>query len=227
MNRMRQIRLAMSSLMALSVLVCALAMSHAQDSPGILLTEDEFERQAVTELDGCRVSLERRKKEAHLLHFRHDCRQPLEEKLALLKKLLETLVPDLDDRKALRTLFVGRLAVTFPELAQRVALAASQHQDWDYKRAWKESGYSNRFFLQLISEQDIFPELQDMLATLGFEVQVASVEKILMAKPKNIPFGPWLLEHGADPITKLPFDALTWFHLESMPENSSITPSEK
>ncbi len=41
-----------------------------------------------------------------------------------------------------------------------------------------------------------------------------------MAKPKDISFGSWLLEQGADPHTKLPFDAMTWFHLEFNQDHS-------
>ena len=183
--------------------------------------EDKFALHAKVEIDGCRASLERRMKESHVLHFRNDCQQPLDEKLSLLKIMLETLVPDPDDRKAIRTLFVGRLVRPFPKVAQRMAMAASPSLDWDAKRPWKEPGYSNRFVFQLMKEETVFPELIAILEPLGYEVQIASVEKILMAKPKDISFGEALLEQGAAPKTKLPFDALTWFHLEPIPTPAS------
>ena len=124
------------------------------------------------------------------------------------------MIPQSEDRHTIRTLFVGRLVLTFPEIAQRLASAASESPEWDAKKAWKESGYSNRFVLQLLKQDHLFPELQEALDEFGFQVHIASVEKILMAKPKDISFGSWLLEQGADPQTKLPFDAMTWFHLE-------------
>ena len=185
------------------------------ESQIVLLSEDEFAHYVTWEIEGCPASLERPKKETHLLHFRHDCPQPLEGKLALLGRMLETLVPDPEDRRSIRTLFVGRLVVTFPEFAQRLAQAASGDPDWDAKRPWKEPGYSNRFVFGLLKEGNFFPELNATLEPLGYTVEVASVEKILMARPADIPFGDVLLEQGADPETRLPFDALTWFQLQS------------
>lgn len=201
--------------------------ANPEDLQSIVLTEDEHEEQAVVELNGCRVSLDRRKKESHLLHFRDDCQQSLAEKLSLLKIMLETLIPDLINRKTIRTLFVGRLVSTFPDFAQRVAKAASGSPDWDGRRPWKEPGYSNRFVLQLMKEKTVFPELNATLEPLGYEVQIASVEKILMARPKDIPFGNVLLEQGADPNIKLPFDALTWFHLNPIPNISPPSPQNE
>ena len=69
-----------------------------------------------------------------------------------------------------------------------------------------------------MKNENIFPELKEIVGSLGYTIQVASVEKILMARPKDIPFGSWLLDEGADPATKLPFDAMTWFHLEPLPD---------
>ncbi|MGD9850959.1 MAG: hypothetical protein AB7T38_06815 [Nitrospirales bacterium] len=195
---------------------------EAGEGQVVILGEDEFVYHATWEMDGCRVSLERQKKESHLLHFRHDCLQALEKKLALLVHMLEKLVPDLEDRRTIRTLFVGRIVQTFPEFAQRLARAASGDPNWDGKRPWREPGYSNRFVFQLMKEGNLFPELTAKLEPLGYAVEVASVEKILMAKPKDIPFGDMLLEQGANPKTKLPFDALTWFHLKPI---SNIPPS--
>ncbi len=198
---------------------------EAGEGQDVILGEDEFAHQATWEMDGCRASLERPKKESHLLHFRNDCHQALEEKLALLGRMLETLVPDFEERRTIRTLFVGRIVQTFPEFAQRLARAASGDPDWDAKRPWKEPGYSNRFVFQLMKEGSLFPELNATLEPLGYGVEVASVEKILMAKPKDIPFGGVLLEQGADPETKIPFDALTWFHLKPISNIPPPSPS--
>ncbi|MDH5426743.1 MAG: hypothetical protein OEZ57_05870 [Nitrospirota bacterium] len=178
------------------------------------LVEDEFSSRATVDIDACRASLERPNNHVSYLHFRNDCPQSLEEKLALLSAMIEMLIPDTEDRQTIRTLFVGRLVLTFPDIAQRLAKAASESSEWDAQRAWKEPGYSTRFVLQLLQQDHLFPELQEAMAGFGFQVHIASVEKILMAKPHDIKFGDWLLEQGAHPTIKLPFDALTWFHLE-------------
>jgi hypothetical protein len=193
------------------VLLSAVVLGTAEATAPIVLVEGDYALRAIVDLDGCRASLERPKKELHYLHFRNDCQQPLEEKLALLKAMVETLVSDSEDRSTIRSLFVGRLVLTFPEFSQRLAKAASESPDWDPKRPWKEPGYSNRFVLHLMKQDNLFPELQTALDGFGYEVQVASVEKILMAKPKDIAFGDQLLEQGADPQIKLPFDAMMWF----------------
>jgi len=188
-------------------------ISEAKSLQPLVLVEDEFAHKVTTDLDGCRASLERRKKELNYLHFRNDCPQPLEAKLTLLSAMIEMLIPEAEDRHTISSLFVGRLVLTFPEIAQRLAKSASESPEWDQKRPWKEPGYSNRFVLQLMKHDNLFPELSETLKGFGYKVQVASVEKILMAKPKDTSFGDQLLEEGADPQIKLPFDALTWFSL--------------
>ncbi len=179
-----------------------------------VFVENEYGKKATMELDGCQASLERPTQQPDYLHFRNDCQQPLKEKLGLLKSMIEMLIPTSEDRHTIRTLFVGRLVLTFPEFAQRLAKAASESPEWDAKRAWKEPGYSNRFVLQLLKQDHLFPELGKVLAAFDYQVHISSVEKILMAKPQDISFGSWLLEQGAHPQIKLPFDAMTWFHLE-------------
>lgn len=196
-------------------------MVQAEPLLSIAVLEGKYQFEAVGFVGNCRVSLERPKHTLDLLHFRHECSQPLADKLIVLNAMLEALLPDQNDRQSIRTLFVGRLVVTFPEVAQRVALAAVQSPEWDPKRPFKESGYSNRFVLQLLKQGNLFPELSESLRVEGYDVQVASVEKILMGKPKDLPFGSGLLKQGADPKTRLPFDAMTWFHLQPIPPLAS------
>ena len=213
-----------SGLQGIIFFLCSVQLGMAEPLSSIELVEGEFSHKAIIELEGCRVSLERPKKDMHYLHFRHDCQQSLEEKLGVLKSLFEILVPSPEDRDNIDTLFIGRLVKTFPEFAQRVAKVASDNPDWDSQRAWKESGFSNRLVLKMMKSDDLFPELQEAFDVLSYRVQAASVEKILMAKPKNISFGTWLLDQGADPEVKLPFDALTWFQLE--PIGNTISSSD-
>jgi len=188
-------------------------LSQAEPLQPLVRMEDEFAHTVTTDLDGCRASLERPNNHLNYLHFRNDCPQPLEAKLRLLSAMIEELLPESEDRHDIRTLFVGRLVLTFPDIAQRLAKSASESPEWEQKRPWKEPGYSNRFVLQLIKQDNLFPELSEALKGIGYKVQVASVEKILMAKPKDTSFGDQLLEEGADPQITLPFDAMTWFSL--------------
>ncbi len=201
--------------------------SLAQPISGIEVLEDGQEEKALIRRDQCTFSLERRKKEPGLFHFRYhhtqsliadECHRmvALEDKLEVLEALIVTLVPEPHERNSIHTLFAGRLVKTFPELAKRIALAAAISEDWDDKRAWKESGYANRSVRHWFMSPDVHRELADMLERLGFRIRSFSVEKVLMAKPQDIPFGDKLLEEGANPNSKLPFDAMTWVILEPL-----------
>jgi len=202
-------------ILCLSVFLIVSANSHAEPISPMEVVEDEFAHKVILNIHGCRASLERPKNNPSYLHFRHACGQSLQEKSILLISMIEILVPDFTERSTIHTLFVGRLLLTFPDIAQRVAKAASELTEWDPQRAWKEPGYSNRIFFQLLKQPHIFQEIKGALATFGYEVQVAWVEKVLMAEPKDLLFGAWLLAQGADPKTKLPFDAMVWFNLSN------------
>ncbi len=185
------------------------------------IVEDEFSHKALIDLDGCQVSLERSKKDMHYLHFRHGCPQLLEEKLRLFQSMVEVLLPDVEDRFAITTLFVGRLVRTFPEYAQRLATIALESPEWDPKRAWSDSGYSNGVVMKFLQSPQFFLEMNDVLSELGFKGSVVSVEKVLMGMPHDLPFGLDLQAHPTALRTRLPFDAMTWLHLEPIAPSPS------
>ncbi len=164
-------------LSVLLILLSCLPRSEAESLQSLVLEEDDFSTKAVIDVAECRASLERPKNQLNYVHFRNDCQQSLEKKLTLLKSMLEMLIPQSEDRHTIHTLFVGRLVLTFPEIAQRLAREAAESPEWDAKKAWKDSGYSNRFVLQLLKQEHLFPELQEALAEFDYKVQIASVEK--------------------------------------------------
>lgn len=201
--------------------------SLAQPIEGIEILEEGQEEQARLLLGQCQFSLERRKTEPNLLHLRFfhaeslktdECNRVLvlEDKLKVLEALINTLVPEPHERRSIHTVFIGRLVKTFPELAERLTLAAVKSEDWDDKRSRKESGYSNRSVRHWLLSPDVHKELADMLERLGFRIRSFSVEKVFVAKPRDIPFGAKLLEAGAHPNIKLPFDAMTWVIVEPL-----------
>jgi len=176
---------------------------------------DAHSRRIEAQVDGCAVSLEWRAVEPELIHYRNECSQSTEDKAALLASMLQKLLAECGAGCRPRTLFVGRMVETFPAFAQRLALAAFRSRAWDSVRARRESGFANRFCADLARQPGMFSELETALRPLGFAVSLTAVEKVLIARPKETPFGDWLLVQGVAPRSRVPFDALTWFRLAS------------
>ena len=70
---------------ALLIVLSSVPFSEAESPHQIVIVEDEFAHKATTDLDGCRASLERPKNHVNYVHFRNDCPQALEEKLAVVE----------------------------------------------------------------------------------------------------------------------------------------------
>jgi hypothetical protein len=168
-------------------------------------------RMVVKATAGCEAALEWRAVEPALVHYRNDCAQPLAEKTHLLASLLEQLVPDLQGRAGLHTLFAGRMALTFPEIARRIALAGARHPD--LARARRNVGLANRLYVQLGNQPGMYPELPAALAPLGYSVSLAVAEKVLVGGPQDTPFAQELLGRGLSPNDRIAFDAMVWFRL--------------
>lgn len=202
-----------SLLIAIAPLVGAASLFAGDSLPQFAIENDRGTTRVVAHVHGCRVSLERRTVEAHLLHLRHGCKQTLDEKMVLLQAMIEMLVPEPQARRNIHTLFIGRLVTTFPELAKRLAHAAARHPDWNPSRERQVPGSTNRFVATLAREAQILTELERAVAQAGYRVQAVSVEKVLIAPAQRLPFGTWLVEQGVAPDARLPFDALTWLRL--------------
>src|SRR5262249_34332526 len=138
------------------------------------------------------------------LHYRNDCAQPLADKLALLAGLADALMPPAAPEKL--TLFVGRLVVTFPDIACEVAQTARARSAWDTRRARKDAGYANTAFAGLVEGAPSTRLLADRLASRHLRLARVSVEKVLADKPAKTPLASRI--GGTAPV---PFDALTYF----------------
>lgn len=112
-------------------------------------------------------------------------------------------------------LFIGRLEEQLPEVAQNLSLAAAQSSAWDGRRGWSDSGYANGFVRDLLNAQgaELYGPLQSAFAAWRIRLEVASIEKVLMAVPADLSYGEDLLAAGADPAERVPFDAVVWFNL--------------
>jgi len=131
----------------------------------------------------------------HILRLRSSSELPLKEQVAIISTIL-TKVPR---ERQFSTFFIGRLLNAFGAdrtMSERLSLAASQSPLWDKEKGRPRSGHENQCVKEIANQAMIYPELQEMFAKHGYEIQVSSVEKVLI-----------------DPQTKLPYDCMTWFSL--------------
>ncbi len=201
---------ALSRLAALALLLWpgAPALAGARDAAaGIVLEAGVRGTRASVTVAGCPVALESEPGERGLyLHYRNGCAQPLADKLALLGGLAGALLPDGAPERV--TLFAGRLALTFPDIAVEAARAA-RRSGWDVRRARTQAGYANHRFARLVAAAPSAALLADALAPGRLRLARVSVEKVLSAEPARTPLA------GAVPGgAPVPFDALTHFVFE-------------
>lgn len=134
---------------------------------------------------------------------------------AMLIRLLHEQFGDAGPPPEVDRLFVGRLEAQLPEVARGLSLAAAQSSQWDGQRGWSDSGYANGFVRDLLNVRgtELYGPLQSAFAAWHIRLDVASIEKVLMAIPADLPYGARLLAAGADPAERVPFDAVVWLRL--------------
>jgi len=154
--------------------------------------------------EGCRASLERSRVDPDFLRlrfshveFRLEMGFPsgchflsIDDRVVLLGRMIEMLVPDPDDRRTIHFLSVGRIEHTFPEVAQRLAKTAGKHPDWPgvRKRNRISPGAAEGFVSQIGNEAKVFPEIESALAPVGYRVYFAQMEKVLIRPAKKLPY---------------------------------------
>jgi hypothetical protein len=149
---------------------------------------------------------------AGVAQLRSDCRLTMNEQLLLQSKVLARVAAD---EPEIRTLFWGRLG-KWPEWSGRLASAAIRSASWDAKAGQPKAGESmNAFVLSLMSQIDMFSELQQLLADLHLRIKVSGVEKVSVTAAGSLPFFVGHLPPaGVSASDKVPFDCLIWFSVE-------------
>ena len=166
-------------------------------------------------VEGCTATLERRRAEARVIHLRNECPQAAADKAALLARMVEALLPDAAARSAIESLFLGRLVRSFPDLATRLARAASASADWDPARARRQPERANALVYRLATEVALYTEIEAALRPLGWRVRPGPVEKVLIAPARDTPIREALLAQGVAAGTLVPYDAMVWLRLAS------------
>jgi hypothetical protein len=152
-----------------------------------------------------------------VIRHRADCDLPPAEQIRLLAKLLRKVMESGADRSQFRTLSWGRLYPDGPQdatMAARLALAAKNSAGWDTARGLPRSGDVNGFVRQLANDRLIYPELRALFREYGRDIEMASVEKVLVLRAGQLAFFDRLQKGGALAGDKLPFDCQVWFTIQ-------------
>ena len=141
------------------------------------------------------------------LHLRSRSLFPLQRQLALVDKILARIFKD-EKREDYHTLFIGRLWDAFGKdrtLSDRLMEKARFSSLWDKRTGQPADGKDNLTVKNLMKEGNIYPELIELFKKHGFDLEVASVEKVLI-----------------DLNNKLPYDCVIWFKLTPIDQGVSI-----
>lgn len=151
-----------------------------------------------------------------VVRHRSQCGLPLAEQVPLISAVMDRVLQDARGADAPRTLFWGRLYSGGQQdyvLAMRLALAAKRSKLWDAARGRPRAGNVNLLVRQLANEAPIYPELRAMFRARGRDIQVASVEKVLISPAGQLPFFDQLPKTEFNAADNLPYDCMTWFSI--------------
>jgi hypothetical protein len=165
--------------------------------PKIIVLHKDDVKETVYSLEDNSISLTTYETELNkdILRLRSSSELPLKEQVAILSRILKKLPKE----RKFRTFFVGRLIETFGAdrtISERLSLAAGKSPLWEQAKGDPRIGFENKFVKEIANQAMIYPELKEMFARHGYEIQISNVEKVLI-----------------DPHTKLPYDCITWFSL--------------
>jgi len=148
-----------------------------------------------------------------------DCALPFPEQVSLISKLMSRFLKDAAKKDAFRTLSWGRLFPDGPkdtEMAARLAEAAKRSPQWDAARGLPKTGDLNGFVRKLANEASIHAELREAFRNAGLDIEIASVEKVLVLRAGQLPFFDRLSTREVKATDRLPFDCQTWFKVSKL-----------
>jgi hypothetical protein len=151
-----------------------------------------------------------------VLH-RPDCTLPLPEQIPLISQVMGKVLENASSAGMIRTLYWGRLypdGRPDPVLAMRLAVAAKRSALWDAARGLPKTGNLNTFIRKLANEASIYAELREAFRKAGLDLQVVSVEKVLVVRARALPFSERLPKSEIQPADRLPYDCMTWLSIK-------------
>ena len=185
------------ALCIIAVVLILVLVVFLPKGPKIIVQYNSDVREIVYSLEDNSLSLTMydTKINRHILRLRSKSELPLKEQVAIISRILKKVPKE----RQFRTFFIGRLLNAFgadKTMSERLQRATAQSPLWDKEKGRPRSGHENQCVKGIANQAMIFPELKEMFTTHDYEIQVSSVEKVLI-----------------DPKTKLPYDCMTWFSL--------------
>ncbi|HLF98716.1 MAG TPA: hypothetical protein VI457_16365 [Methylococcaceae bacterium] len=139
-----------------------------------------------------------------------ECSLPWAERRETLRAVLRAIQQDDPDFAFSRHLFWGTVAERDPEASCRLAQAAAASPRWDAHTGRVRSKNDNLVVRRLLQEADVYRELREIYADLGYRLEVGGIEKVGVMEGKRLACA------GLKQRAKLPFDALIGFRIEAM-----------
>mgnify|MGYP001585596063 CR=1 FL=1 len=205
--------------MLLACMACA-AMFTAADQIAVRVQHDPSLRDtnySVTK-GTCRISwvVYASELNKNVIHQHARCNLPLPEQMPLISGIMSKLLESAPGLGMYRTLSWGRLypdGQPDPTLAMRLMLAAKRSAMWDASRGRPRTGDVNGFVRKLANEALIYPELRAAFRQAGLDVEIVSIEKVLVLPAGRLPFFDRLPGSEIRAADKLPFDCQIWFSI--------------
>ncbi len=178
---------------------------------GIAVEATETGHAARVRIGDCEAAAEYRPRQSVVL-YRDPCRRPATEKLATLARLAEALLTEASDAPPRLAVFVGSIAETFPDLAADLVVAAGSGSNWDSELASRSSDYANGIVSRLLDRTEVGGAIRSF-RTGGYRSAGILVDRVAVARPRQLPFPlpPHVVSANSD--TPLPYDGLLWIVL--------------
>lgn len=146
------------------------------------------------------------------------CSAPWSERRETLLAVLQAMQQDDPDFSQFHHLYWGSVAERDAEAACRLAQAAAASPLWDARAGRARSKNDNLAVRRLLRDADVYRELREVFADLGYRLEVGGVEKVRVMEGKRLGCA------GLKTPSKLPFDALIGFRIEPLPVTQPVRP---
>jgi hypothetical protein len=140
--------------------------------------------------------------------YRNRCEQPLAEKVAGLRELIDAEIAAGQKFTRTLTLGIGRL-VHYREAGRDLALAAARSADWDTVKG-RSAGSEKSFVATLLLHSRSLQSFGGAFPGAPWRLSKVEVEKVLIGPPGATPFAGWLLAQGVRKDAKVPYDVIVW-----------------
>ena len=154
-----------------------------------------------------------------VIRHRADCGLPLSEQAPMIGRLLRRVMSSEVGAAGFRTLDWGRLCpdgVRDETMAVRLALAAKRSEEWDTAEGVPRDGDINGWARTVANAALIYQELRPVFLQAGMEIQLTTVEKVLVLEAGQLPFYEELGRHGVGAEERVPFDFQAWFSVRAV-----------